>query len=88
MMEFSNTSLEEHIMSAGNNYPTSMTLKIPSIGWKIIFINSDGKISFHCRIFSSHATDGIFHHQKEIIPTDYGCPDGFFLQCTVSSQTK
>jgi hypothetical protein len=52
--------------------------KFHQTGWKIIFINSDENISFDCWILSSHATDGIFHHQKWIIPTDYGCPDGFF----------
>ncbi len=52
--------------------------KFHQIGQKIIFNNSDGKISFDSRIFSSHTTDGIFHHQKRIILTDYGCPNGFF----------
>jgi hypothetical protein len=37
-----------------------------------------GKLVLIVGFFSPYATDGIFHHQKRIIPTDSGCPDGFF----------
>jgi hypothetical protein len=62
--------------------------KFHQIDQKIIFNNSDGKTSFYSRIFSSHATDGIFHHQKRIILIDYGCPDGFFYSVSKKSENS
>jgi hypothetical protein len=45
---------------------------------KIFFVTFDGKVTLVCRIISSHASDGIFRHQKRKIPTYFDNPDGIF----------
>jgi hypothetical protein len=62
MTEYFNTKLEGYIRDVGNNFPTCLTLKIPSRKSETVFITFDGKVILDCRIFSSYASDGIFSH--------------------------